>query len=168
MRQFLPHLEKQLPEGCAVIDDSTLQGPIAQAEFARHGRYLRPASGEQTFENPFHLLTDRTLRTALLKRAFELRIQHVKQLGVVGKKRPIEIGRVQDERIPSGSECDRALEISFVEAGRLRTALQLDPFRRHQISGAAATQFNERGKGSVGQKGRCFLLRVLPDRSPIV
>jgi hypothetical protein len=29
VRQFLPHLKKQLPEGCAVIDDSTLQGPIA-------------------------------------------------------------------------------------------------------------------------------------------
>ena len=29
VRQFLPRLKKQLPEGCAVIDDSTLQGPIA-------------------------------------------------------------------------------------------------------------------------------------------
>src|SRR5580692_8676198 len=65
VRQFLPHLKKQLPEACAVIDDSTLQGPIAQPELARHGRYLRPASREQAFENPFHLLTDRTLRTAL-------------------------------------------------------------------------------------------------------
>src|SRR6202011_6117622 len=41
VRQFLPRLKKQLPEGCAVIDDSTLQGPIAQPELARHGRYLR-------------------------------------------------------------------------------------------------------------------------------
>jgi len=88
LRQFLPHLEKQLPEGCAVIDDSTLQGPIAQPELARHGRHLGPASREQAFENPFHLLTDRTLRAALFKRTFELRIQHVKQLGVVGKERP--------------------------------------------------------------------------------
>src|SRR5580692_4011510 len=93
VRQFLPHLKKQLPEACAVIDDSTLQGPIAQPELARHSRYLRPASRKQAFENPFHLLTDRTLRTALFERAFELRIQHLKQLGVVGKKRPIEIGR---------------------------------------------------------------------------
>ena len=52
---------------------------------ARHGRYLRPASREQAIENPFHLLTDRTLRTALFKRPFELRIQHVEQFGVVGK-----------------------------------------------------------------------------------
>ncbi len=28
--------------------------------------------------------------------AFELRIQHIKQLGVVGQERPIEIARVQD------------------------------------------------------------------------
>ena len=104
MRQFLPHLKKQPPEGCAVIDDSTLQGPIAQPELARHGRYLRPASREQAFENPFHLLTDRTLRTAIFKRAFELRIQHLKQLGVVSKERPVEIGRVQDKRVPSRSE----------------------------------------------------------------
>src|SRR4029077_18432786 len=62
VRQFLPHLKKQLPEGRAVIDNSTLQGPITQPELARHGRYLRPASREQAFENPFHLLTDRTLR----------------------------------------------------------------------------------------------------------
>ena len=65
MRQFLPRLKQQLPEGCAVIDDATLQGPIAQPEFARHGRYFRPVSREQALENPFHLLTDRTLRTAL-------------------------------------------------------------------------------------------------------
>src|SRR5580658_7411517 len=70
VRQFLPHLEKQLPETCAVIDDSTLQGPIAQPELARHGRYLRPVSRKQAFENPFNLLTDRTLRTPLFKRAF--------------------------------------------------------------------------------------------------
>jgi len=36
--------------------------------------------------------------------AFELRIQHVKQLGVVGKEWSVEIGRMQDERIPSRSE----------------------------------------------------------------
>ena len=142
MRQFLPRLKKQLPEGCDVIDDSTLQGPIAQPELACHGRYLRPASREQAFENPFHLLTDRTLRTALFKRAFELRIQHVKQLGIVGKERPIQIGRVQDERIPSRSERDRALEVGFVEAGRLRAALQLDPFRPDQMPCAPATKFN--------------------------
>ena len=53
VRQFLPHLKKQLPEGRAVIDDSSLQGPIAQPELARHGRYLRPASREQALENPF-------------------------------------------------------------------------------------------------------------------
>ena len=164
VRQFLPRLKKQLPEGCAVVDDSTLQGPIAQPELARHGRYLRPASREQAFENPFHLLTDRTLRTALFKRAFELRIQHVKQLGVVGKERPIEIGRVQDERIPSRSERDRALEIGFVEAGRLRAALQLDPFRRHQMPCAAATKFNEGDEGGVCQQRRRFFLRVEPHR----
>src|SRR6202142_4445126 len=87
VRQFLPRLKKQLPESCAVINDSTLQGPIAQPEFARHGRYLRPASREQAFEYPFHLLTNRALRTTLFKRAFELRIQHVKQIGVVAKER---------------------------------------------------------------------------------
>jgi hypothetical protein len=114
VRQFLPHLKKQLPKGCAVIDYSTLQGPIAQPELARHGRHLRPAFREHAFENAFHLLTDRTLRTALFKRAFELRIQHLKQLGVVGKERPIKVDRVQDERIPSRSERDRALEIGFV------------------------------------------------------
>src|SRR6202041_3354274 len=70
VRQFLPRLKKQLPEGCAAIDDSTLQGPIAQPELARHGRYLRPASREQAFENPFQLLTHRPLRTALFQRAF--------------------------------------------------------------------------------------------------
>jgi hypothetical protein len=42
-RQFLPRLKKQLPESCAVIDYSPLQGPIAQPEFARHCRNLRPA-----------------------------------------------------------------------------------------------------------------------------
>ncbi len=104
------------------------------------------------------------MRTALFKRAFELRIQHVKQLGVVGKERPIEIGRVQDERIPPRSVHDRALEISFVEAGRLRTALQLDPFRRHPMPCAAATQFNEGDKGGVRQQGRRFFLRVEPHR----
>ena len=104
MRQFLPRLKKQLPESCAVIDHSPLQGPIAQPELARHGRYVRPASRKQAFENPFHLLTDRTLRTAIFKRAFELRIQHLKQLGVVSKERPVEIGRVQDKRVPSRSE----------------------------------------------------------------
>src|SRR5258707_8773197 len=152
VRRFLPRLKKQLPEGCAVIDDSPLQGPIAQPELARHGRYLRPASREQALENPFHLLTNRTLRTALFKRAFELRIQHVKQLGVVGKEWPIEIGRVQDERIPPRSELDRALEIPFVEPSRLRAALQLDPFRRHQMPCAAATKFNEGDEG--GEIGR--------------
>src|ERR1700683_634170 len=40
VRQFLPRLKKQLPESCAVIDYSPLQGPIAQPELARHGRYL--------------------------------------------------------------------------------------------------------------------------------
>src|ERR1700686_1484562 len=65
VRQFLPHFKKQLPEGGAVIDDSTLQGPIAQPELARHSRYLRSASCEQALENPFHLLTDRTLRAVL-------------------------------------------------------------------------------------------------------
>ena len=162
VHQFLPCLKKQLPEGCAVIDDSTLQGPIAQPELARHGRYLRSASREQAFQNPFHLLTDRALRTALFKRAFELRIQHLKQLGIVGKERPVEIGRVQDERIPSRSERDRALEIGFVEAGRLRAALQLDPFRRHQMPCAAATKFNERDKGGVCQQGRRFFLAWSP------
>ena len=44
MRQFLPRLKKQLPEGCAVIDDSTLQGPIAQPELARHSRKLSQAA----------------------------------------------------------------------------------------------------------------------------
>src|SRR5882762_3018989 len=44
VRQFLPRLKKQLPEGCAVIDDSTLQGPIAQPELARHGRHQPSAS----------------------------------------------------------------------------------------------------------------------------
>jgi hypothetical protein len=34
VRQFLPRLKKQLPESCAVIDYSPLQGPIAQPEFA--------------------------------------------------------------------------------------------------------------------------------------
>jgi hypothetical protein len=53
----------------------------------------------------------------------ELRIQHVKQL-----EWSVEIGRMQDERIPSRSERDRALEIRFVEPGRLRAAIQLDPF----------------------------------------
>ncbi len=38
------------------------------------------------------------LRAALCKRAFELRIQHLKQLDAVGKKRSIQIGRMQDER----------------------------------------------------------------------
>ena len=90
MRKFLASLKKQLPESCAVIDYSPLQGPIAQPQFACHGRYLRPASREQTLENPFHLLTDRTLRTALFKRAFELRIQHVKQLGIVCKEWSVE------------------------------------------------------------------------------
>src|ERR1700721_3409635 len=142
VRQFLPPLKKQLPEGCAVIDNSTLQGPITQPALARHGRHFRPASREQAFENPFHLLTDRTLRTALFKRAFELWIQHLKQLGIVGKEWPVEIGRMQDERIPSRSERDRALEIGFVEAGRL-AALQLDSLRRHQMPCAAATNFNE-------------------------
>src|SRR6202041_823874 len=103
-------------------------------ELARDGRYLGPASREQAFENPFHLLTDRILRTALFKRAFELRIQHLEQLGVVSMERPIEIGCVQDERIPSRSERNRTLEIGFVESGRLRAALQLDPLGRHQIS----------------------------------
>src|SRR6266516_4788327 len=100
-------------------------------------------------ENPFHLLTDRTLRTALFKRTFELRIQHVKQLGIVGKEWSVEIGRMQVERIPSRSERDRPLEIRFVEPGRLRAALQLDPFCRHKVPCAAATKFNERGKGGV-------------------
>src|SRR5260370_7599844 len=61
VRQFLPRLKKQLPEGCAVIDDSTLQGPIAQPDLPRHGRHLRPASREHAFDNPFHLLPTRTL-----------------------------------------------------------------------------------------------------------
>ena len=164
MRQFLPRLKKQLPESCAVIDDSPLQGPIAQPEFARHGRYLRPASREQALENPFHLLTNRALRTALFKCAFELRIQHVKQLGIVGKEWPIEIGRAQHERIPLRSERDRAFKIGLVEAGRLRAALQLDPFRRHKMSCAAATKFNERDKGGVCQQRRGFLVRVQPHR----
>ena len=43
VRQFLPRRKQQLPESCAVIDDSPLQGPIAQPQFARHSRYLRPA-----------------------------------------------------------------------------------------------------------------------------
>ena len=149
VRQFLPRLKKQLPESRAVIDYSPLQSPIAQPEFARHCRYLRPASREQALENPFHLLTDRTLRTALFKRAFELRIQHVKQLGIVGKEWSVEIGRMQDERIPSRSERDRPLEIRFVEPGRLRAALQLDPFRRHKVPCVAATKFDELGKGGV-------------------
>jgi len=105
VRQFLPRLKKQLPESCVVIDYSPLQGPIAQPEFARHGRYLRPASREQALENPFHLLTNRTLPHGALSSArFELRIQHVKQLGIVGKEWSVEIGRMQDERIPSRSE----------------------------------------------------------------
>src|SRR5258706_7018005 len=162
VRQFLPRLKKQLPESCAVIDYSPLQCPIAQPEFARHGRYLRPASCEQALENPFHLLTNRALRTALFKCAFELRIQHVKQLGIVGKEWPIEIGRVQDERIPSRSERDRTSKIGCVEAGHLRAALQLDPFRRHKMSCAAATKFNERDKAGVCQPRRRFFLRVEP------
>ena len=89
----------------------------------------------------------------LTKRAIELRIQHLEQLGVVGQERPIEIGRVQDERIPSRSELDQALEIGFVEAGRLRAALQLDPFRRHPMPCAAATQFNEGDEGGVRSIG---------------
>src|SRR5437764_1256132 len=99
VRQFLPRLKKQLPESYALIDYSPLQGPIAQPEFARHGRYLPPASREQALDNPFHLLTDRTLRTALFKRAFELRIQHLKQLGIVGKEWSVEIGCMEDECI---------------------------------------------------------------------
>jgi hypothetical protein len=70
VRELLPHLEKQLPEGCTVIDNSPLQRPIAQAEFARDGRYFWAAPREQSFENPFHLLTDRSVRTALVQRAF--------------------------------------------------------------------------------------------------
>ena len=104
------------------------------------------------------------MRAALVKRAFELRIQHFKPLGVVGKERTIEIGRMQDERIPSRSERDRALEIGFVEAGRLRAALQLDPFRRHQVPCAAATKFNEGGEGGVCQQRRRLFLRVEPHR----
>src|SRR6266853_5958700 len=107
-RQFLPCFQKQLPEICAVIDNSPLQGPIAQPEFARYSRYLRAASGKQTSKNPFHLLTDRTLRTALFKCAAELRIQHFKQFGIIGDEWPVEIGGVQDEPIPARSELDRA------------------------------------------------------------
>src|SRR5208282_2507102 len=154
VRQFLPRLKKQLPESCAVIDYSPLQSPIAQPEFARHCRYLRPASHEQALENPFHLLTDRTLRTALFKCAFELRIQHVKQLGIVGKEWSVEIGRMQDERIPSRSERDRPLEIRFVEPGRLRAALQLDPFRRHKVPCAGRpSSTNEAKAASVSRGG---------------
>src|SRR6266404_5182398 len=69
-RQFFPCFQKQLPETCAVIDNSPLQGPIAQPEFARYSRYLRAASGKQAFKNPFYLLTDRAVRRALFKRAF--------------------------------------------------------------------------------------------------
>jgi len=65
VRELLPHLKKQLPEGCTVIDNSPLQRPIAQAEFVRDGRYLWAAPPEQSFVNPFHLLNDRSLRTAL-------------------------------------------------------------------------------------------------------
>jgi hypothetical protein len=73
----------------------------------------------------------------------------------------VEIGRMQDECIPSRSEHDPALELRFVEPGRLRAALQLDPFRRHQMPCAAATKFNERDKGGVCQQGRRFFLSVL-------
>jgi hypothetical protein len=100
----------------------------------------------------------------LFKCAFKLRIQHVKQLGIPGKESPIEIGRVQDERIPSRSELDRAFKPGFVEAGRLGAAPQLDPFRRHKMSCTAATKFNERDKGGVCQQGRGFFLRVQPHR----
>ena len=71
---------------------------------------------------------------------------------------------MQDERIQSRSERDRALEIGFVEAGRLRAALQLDPFRRHQMPCAAATKFNEGDEGGVCQQRRRFFLRVEPHR----
>jgi hypothetical protein len=65
VRELLPHLKKQLPEGCTVIDNSPLQRPITQAEIARDGRYLWAAPREQSIESPFHLLNDRSLRTAL-------------------------------------------------------------------------------------------------------
>ena len=61
----------------------------------------------------------------------------------------LKIKATKDERIPSRSERDRPLEIRFVEPGRLRAALQLDPFCRHKVPCAAATKFNERGKGGV-------------------
>ena len=55
-------------------------------------------------------------------------------------------------------------DLRFVEPGRLRAALQLDPFRRHKMSCAAATKFNERDKRGVCQQRRGFLLRVQPHR----
>ncbi|HWF10590.1 MAG TPA: hypothetical protein VG297_19110 [Bryobacteraceae bacterium] len=87
--QFLPRLQKQLPESRPVIDDPPLQGPIAQPELARHGRDVRTDARKQAFKNPFHLLADRMLRTLLFQSFVELRVQHFKQLGIVGEERPV-------------------------------------------------------------------------------
>ena len=72
----------------------------------------------------------------------ELRVQHFKQLGIVGEERPVEIGRVEDEDIPARFEFDRAFEISFVDPGRFCFALELHPFRIHRMPRTTATEFN--------------------------
>src|ERR1700739_893235 len=102
------------------------------------------------------------LRTLLFQSFVELWVQHFKQLGVVGKERPVEIGRVQDEDIPARSEFDRAFEINFVELCRFRLTLQLHPFRVYRMPRATATKLNKGGKGGVRQERRRFFQRVLP------
>ena len=61
----------------------------------RHGRHLSGrASREQAFENPFHLLTYRTLRTALFTaRASSCGFNMSSNSALLGKERPIKIGR---------------------------------------------------------------------------
>jgi hypothetical protein len=62
------------------------------------------------------------VRTALGKGVNELWVQHFKQLGIVVKERPVEIGRVQDEHIAARSEFDRAFEIGLMDPAGFRTA----------------------------------------------
>ena len=68
-RQFLPRLQKQLPESCPVVDRSASARSDRSAQAHAPRPRLGTGPGQQAFKNPFHLLADRTLRTLLFKSA---------------------------------------------------------------------------------------------------
>ena len=144
-------LVEKLPEGGSFLGNAALQSPLAHAQFFGDHEEVGPTAGQQSPQNPLHLLKDALSRATLLQLIVELGCEHLQEFIVVRDEGKLQVRSAQNQRIARGAIFHPAAKV-FLEAilpfsrPREFDALGIQPRPR-----AAAAEFRHEREDRIDQ-----------------